>query len=319
MGRRLRYVPPGGSLVEVSSRTFQGRFLLRPSRELNEIVVRVLTRALELWPVRLHGVAFLSNHFHLLLSVSDARQLSGFVGYFKGQLAKEAGRLHGWEGKFWSRRFDSALVTGEATAQISRLRYLLAQGTKEGLVASPLDWPGVHSAQAFAPSPRPGGRFLLETSEGSLEPGRLRRQIASTALPKSSQGISLSPLPCWAHLCVEEQRRRAANLVKAIEVESGQERLERGAAVLGAEQVLRQNPHARARVLGSLPAPQVHAATRAARAAFRDGYALFVEAYRRAARRFRAGDLGARFPEGCFPPAPPFVGRGSPDLVPEFA
>lgn len=46
MARDLRYVPPG-SLVEVTCRTIQGRFLLRPSRELNEIVYGILGRAAE--------------------------------------------------------------------------------------------------------------------------------------------------------------------------------------------------------------------------------------------------------------------------------
>jgi hypothetical protein len=36
-------------------------------------------------------------------------------------------------------------------------------------------------------------------------------------------------------------------------------------------------------------------------------YFRFVAAFRDAAERLRAGDLGARFPPGSFPPALPFV------------
>ena len=39
MGRTLRFIPEGGALVEVTCRTIHGRFLFRPSRELNDIVV----------------------------------------------------------------------------------------------------------------------------------------------------------------------------------------------------------------------------------------------------------------------------------------
>jgi hypothetical protein len=42
MSRRLRYIPEGGAVVEVTCRTIHSRFLLRPSPELNDIVVGVL-------------------------------------------------------------------------------------------------------------------------------------------------------------------------------------------------------------------------------------------------------------------------------------
>ncbi|HSK80543.1 MAG TPA: hypothetical protein VLQ45_29080, partial [Thermoanaerobaculia bacterium] len=57
------------------------------------------------------------------------------------------------------------------------------------------------------------------------------------------------------------------------------------------------------------PAPFVHAATKAIRQFFWEGYALFVAAYRSAAERLMAGDSAPPFPIGCFfPPALPFVG-----------
>ena len=56
------------------------------------------------------------------------------------------------------------------------------------------------------------------------------------------------------------------------------------------------------------PAPFVHAATKAARLAFREAYALFVAAYREAADKLRKGNRAALFPIGSFPPALPFVG-----------
>ncbi len=51
MGRRLRFIPPEGALVEVTCRTVQGRFLLTPSADLNEIILGVLGRAQRLYPV----------------------------------------------------------------------------------------------------------------------------------------------------------------------------------------------------------------------------------------------------------------------------
>jgi hypothetical protein len=70
--RKLRFVPEGGTLVDVTNRTVQGRFLFRPSRELNDIVLGVLGRAQRLHPIRVCQVTVLSNHMHLLLDVDDA-------------------------------------------------------------------------------------------------------------------------------------------------------------------------------------------------------------------------------------------------------
>ena len=113
MARRLRYVPPGGALVEVTCRTIQGRLLLRPSAGLNDVVRGVLARAARLSAVPIHAPAFLSNHYHLLLTVTDAQQLAEFMNYLNSNLAREAGRLVRWREKFWGRRFQAVIVSAE--------------------------------------------------------------------------------------------------------------------------------------------------------------------------------------------------------------
>jgi hypothetical protein len=88
VSRPLRFIPDGGALVEVTSRTIHSRFLLRPGRELDEIIAGVLGRAQRRYNMRI-----------------------------------------------------AIVVSGEDGAQIERLKYLLANGCKEGLVARPQDWP----------------------------------------------------------------------------------------------------------------------------------------------------------------------------------
>jgi REP element-mobilizing transposase RayT len=148
MARALRYVPPE-TLVEVSAKTAQARFLLRPSEEMNRRLVGILARAKCIYGVRIHAVSCLSNHWHALLSVRDALQLSRFMNYVQSNLAKEAGDLHDWRGPFWGDRYHHVVVTGEPEIQHRRLAYVLGQGAKEGLVARPELWPGVHSVFAL--------------------------------------------------------------------------------------------------------------------------------------------------------------------------
>jgi hypothetical protein len=123
MARRLRFVPEGGALVEVTCRAQQGRLLLLPSPELNDIVLGVLGHAQRLYPVRLCAYVFLANHFHLLLDVDD-QQLSLFMGYFNSNLAREIARRTGWEDKDWGRRYQALPVSDEEAAQVARLECL---------------------------------------------------------------------------------------------------------------------------------------------------------------------------------------------------
>ena len=119
--------------------------------------------------------------------------------------------------------------------------------------------------------------------------------------------VTLDPLPCWSHLPVEEQRRRVASLVQAIDEAAASRRAAAGIRPLGIAAVLAQDPLHRPERIKKSPAPFVHAATKAMRQLLWEGYALFLAAYRSAAERLKAGDPAPPFPTGCFPPALPFV------------
>ena len=66
------------------------------------------------------------------------------MGYVNSKLGREIGRLTGWKDKIWSRRYQAILISNEEEAQVARLKYVLAHGAKENLVAGPQEWPGVH-------------------------------------------------------------------------------------------------------------------------------------------------------------------------------
>jgi REP element-mobilizing transposase RayT len=307
MSRPLRFVPRQETLVEVSTRTVQNRFLLRPSPAMNEIVAGILGRAQELYGVGICGFAFLSNHYHLLLRVDDAKQLSGFMTHFNSNLAREAGRLVGWPDKFWSRRYRSIVISGEEGAQRERLKYVLAHGAKEGLVASPRQWPGVHAVRALLDGEPVQGYWFDRTQEYAArrrgeEPDRLRYAKPYT--------VALSPLPCWQDLQAEEQKERLAEVGREIEEEAAARRAATGITPPGPDAIRRQQPHERPVESKKSPAPLVHAVTKRVRDDLRAAYYAFVGAFREAAAKLRGGDLKAiaQFPAGSFPPALPFQG-----------
>src|SRR5512136_889713 len=73
MPRPLRFVPEN-SLVEITTRTFQGRLLLRPSPELTDIILGIIGKAQALYGMTIHAFVFLSTHAHFLVSPSSARR-----------------------------------------------------------------------------------------------------------------------------------------------------------------------------------------------------------------------------------------------------
>lgn len=302
MCRRLRFVPPG-SLVEVTCRTVQGRLLLRPSPLLRDLTLGVLGRAARLYPVDVHAFAFLSNHFHLLVTVPDAQRLARFMNYLNSNLAREAGRLVGWREKFWGRRYQAVLVSDEEGAQVARLRYVLAHGVKEGLVGSPLDWPGAHCVRALLDGKPLTGRWIDRT----LEQASRRRRLP---VPPDSfitvETLELAPLPCWGGMTDSQRRSRHRELVEEIEREGRSRGSRTHQPVLGRDLVLLQGPLHEPNRPSKGPVPLAHAVSRAARDALRDAYRRFLGAYRQAAERLRTGALDVLFPEGAFPPALPY-------------
>lgn len=312
MSRRLRFIPEGGALVEVTCRSIQGRYLLRPSEELKSITIGVLGRAQRLFQVEIHAFVFLSNHYHLLVSVEDALQLSQFMNYLNSNLAREAGRLHRWREKFWGRRYQAIVVSNEDAAQFERLRYILSHGCKEGLVARPRDWPGAHCVDALLARVPLTGLWFDRTREYSA---RLRGETADRLKYSTKEMVQLAPLPCWQRLSKGAYRRRVTRLVRQIETETADRHSREGTRPLGRDSILSQDPHGRPSKIKRTAAPAFHAASKAVHHELRIAYSWFLSAYREASHGLRCGNSIPQFPRGSFPPSLPFSGR-DPVLAP---
>jgi len=306
MGRRLRFIPPDGSLVEITNRTIQGRHLLRPSVDLNRLLVGVLGRAQRLFGVRIHALIVLSNHYHLLLTVESATQLAGFIGYFQGNLAKEVGRLHRWRGPFWHRRYQHVLVSNEEAAQVARLRYILTNSCKEDLVSSPLEWPGVSSLRALLFGDRLEGIWIDRTQK-HRSPTASRLQDLSRF--SEMEQVEFEPLPCWRDLQPTVMRQWISNLVSEIETETLERHRVQGSRPLGRQGVLRQHPHSKPKISKWSPAPLVHCASSEIQTLAHEAYSSFVQAFREAAEILTAKGLLDNFPEGAFPPPIPCLAQ----------
>ena len=293
MGRKLRYLPDDNHLVEVTCRVIQRRFLLRPSPRLNAIIIGTLARFQKCYGMRICGLIYLSNHCHLLLRPRSVQQLASFMRDVNSKIAREAGRLHGWREKLWGRRYTDIVTSHEPEAQIARLRYLLSQGCKEGLVASPRHWPGASSVKALLSGASLEGVWIDRTEQ--FRAGE-RGEPNADVLFSSIYRLELSPLPCWDELTPPQRETKIRAMVRGIEA------VMEGVEVLGKKAICDQDPHDRpVSTPHRTPAPRFHALAPQVRRALEIGYHLVRRAYCQALEDWRAGRR-YEFPAGCFAP-----------------
>jgi hypothetical protein len=300
MGRDLRYIPEGDGLVEITDRCFQSRFLLRPSPRLEAVFVGALARTSRRYGIGVVDYRVLSNHFHILVICHETWRLAAFMRDFESKLAKEVQRLHDWTGTVFPHRYRPIPISNESEAQIARLRYLLEQGVKEGLVTSPRHWPGAHGTRALLTGEPARGIWIDRTAQyRALQRGEEAGERAFT----EDEELDLVPLPCWRDLDPAERRRKVRCLVRAIETQAAERAKATGRPVLGRRAILRQHPHASPAVETSSPAPRFHAASKRVRDQLRRSYYAFLDSYRTAAAALHAGRFEqVHFPPGAIPP-----------------
>lgn len=280
------------------TRTIQGRYLLRPSAVTNAIILAVIGRALALYEVKLHVLAVLSNHVHALLSANDAWTLAKFMNFVNGEIGKRVGNEVDWGAKLWGRRYSSAEILDDE-AEVDRLRYVLEQGAKEGLVASPLEWPGIHTARALVGSESLQGVWL----DGEAYGKACRRKSGPMPRIEDYQTIypiELEPIPSCAAMSASEYRAFCAKLVSEIENAAAQQNALLGRKPVGAKALLAQDPHFKPDEVAESPMPGVHVRSPRLRRAWEELRRAVVQAYRAASASVASGESNVAFPPGTF-------------------
>jgi hypothetical protein len=285
-------------LVEITSRTNAARLYLRPSPALNLAILGILGRALALYPVTLHAFVVLSNHWHALVTPCDGEALARFMQYVHANVARAAQRINGVKGKVWQCRAQVIPVLDEA-AQLARLRYVLAHGTKEQLVASPRLWPGVTAARALAGEEQLYGWW----TDHELLRALRRRGLEHTGMTyRVKYPVTLAPLPVHEKLSPHERVCEVRAMLAEIEAEHP-------GPHLGAAAVLAQDPDVEPRRSKQSTAPAVHTTDPKLRNHFKILRAAFWMDYRTAARRHALRPTLATWPADAFLPTVHFVSQ----------
>ena len=263
---------------------------------------------------QIHAFVVLATHLHVLATFRDPKQMADFMRFFTRKVSIEVKKIHDWPDRVFPEPYAHIELTQEDVTELRRLRYLLANGCKEGLVSSPLDWPGASSTEALISGKSVQGTWLDRTGLCKARARRGGGRVQEEDFEEMVE-MELSPLPSQAHLSPEDYRRLVLDMVRSIEEETLAAHRAAGTAPVGAAQARRRHPHRRQAVIPQRSRPWCHGSTREARLAVKKAIASIVTAYREAAELLKQGILNVRFPSGTFPPGLPFVAHPSTEPV----
>lgn len=235
----LRFQSQRWATQHVVSRCLQGFAFLKPTKEIRAITKGVLGYALSKYKevIQLHHYAFLSNHFHLILSAETSRDLAHFMCFLKGNLARELARIHDWHGTLWQKRYSSEEILDDAGLR-DLFKYLTQNSVKEGLVDHPKDWKGLHGYHQLVMKKHISGPWVNRTR---YYWAKQRRQEVTLDDFTTEYEIKLTPPPLWSDLTKSEYQERCRKLsTEAIQEALKERKIDRA---MGMEKVLRENTY----------------------------------------------------------------------------
>jgi REP element-mobilizing transposase RayT len=281
--RPLRCPLPRG-LYEICTRVTGNGLLMRPSDEVNDIILGVIGRAQTQNDVELHAFVFLSNHYHILLSVPSGAALSKFMQFVNGNIARKLNIINDRDGAFWERRFRAIPVSADESTQVWRLRYLLAHGTKENLVGRVEDWPGASSLPWLRDGKKIRGKWqsLTQLYHARRRKGYVEVPDAFTIVYE----LKFTALPCWQHLPAAAWRKLVRDIIGELQAAADERRGVTNHPPLGVAAVLAADPFARVHSRHGR-APAALALDRDVRKAMDNELKALYARWRRAARAAR--------------------------------
>jgi REP element-mobilizing transposase RayT len=273
-----------GSTYLITRRCTQRQLLLRPSHQVNQIVLYCLAEAARRTAVEVHAFDVMGNHYHLVVTDVQAR-LPEFVRWLDEFVAKCLNATLGrWEA-VWSPGSYSAVRLEDARAVVEKMIYTLANPVAAGLVSHGYHWPGLRSSTTSARTLRVRRPHVFFRADGPTP------EYAS---------LTLTPPPCaegdeafWTDL---------ARAVEEREAELRRQAIADGRPFLGRRAILSQSPwtipstHEDRRVLR----PRVACRDKWKRIEALQRLRQFAVAYREAWLRFRAGYGDMVFPAGTY-------------------
>lgn len=262
----------GPGVFELTIRCAGSKFLFTPHPRLVVLLLGVIGRAQAKYEVVIYTYAILPNHIHIIVRFETALQGAAFKRFLFGCISKEVKRFYNTSEVVFDRRCRQ-IPCVDSESELARLKYVLSNSCKEGLVRSPLEYPGPHSARAMVSGQPDIGIWVNWTW---LNRKNRSKQKVPVSAAEIRYPVTLSPIPAWENLPEHEQRAKARALITEIEREALEAR--EGKPFLGAEKLLRQDPFSRPKKTSRKRAPLCHG-TAESKVSYLNAYRKCCETY----------------------------------------
>jgi putative transposase len=277
----------------LTRRCTQRQFLLRPDKQVEQIVLYCLAEAAQRFDITLHGWIAMSNHQHLVVR-DNKGNLPEFLAHLNKMTAKALNVYWERSENFWSNEQASVVHLVQANDRLEKLIYLLANPVASHLVERAQDWPGASSLQQnLSGRPRTIKRPLGYFREDGPMPAevtlRVERPDGFENLTHEEWVATLTEGIRAAEELANAQRRGSADVRRRF---------------VGRKAVLRAAHTDKPRSVESKSKKDIHphiACLNGERRTLElEALAEFRATYRDARRRWCAGDRAAVFPRGTY-------------------
>ena len=272
----------------ISRRCAHRRFLLRPSKEVDQAFLYCFAVAARRHDIDVYWLMVMSNHYHAGIHDPHGRYPE-FIRYLHSLVARCLNCHYGrWE-NFWSTEQTGALHLADAKAVFEKQIYSLCNAVKDHLVDRAHVWPGFCSySYQLADKPvvvRRPHWFFSELGD----------------MPDEAELRFLQPRE-FAHLSKQEWLEKLRSAVEAEESKAAQARKIDGLSIVGCKALRRQSPfsHPKTCVDRRVLRPRVATKNKWLRIEMLSRNKRFQQRYRDAFLRRRAGKVDVLFPYGSY-------------------
>ncbi|MFU8802426.1 MAG: transposase [Bradymonadaceae bacterium] len=296
MGRLLR-IQDKDTIYFLTNRCLEERFFLRPSPEVNELILGWLARAAAIHKVKLLFFIFMSNHFHLGAQ-APKENIERFMGHFQSALARNLNTLLGRSGPIFARRYSAEPILDDASL-LQKMIYTLNNPVRAGLVECIEDWPGISSFSAHMSGAPITARWLNREELRRIR----RRRNSTTEMEEEAYEFYEMELMCLPAFAAKSHEEWSSNLRELVAAGAESEaKTRKRKKVLGPAKVLKQDCHRRPSNPDFSERPLCHTTCASQREEYRKMVADVTHQYRVAMKRWREGKTEMRFPRGTIPP-----------------
>ena len=143
-----RPVIPSSTLF-ITRRCILRKFLLKPTRRVNQVLRYNLAEAALEFGIDVHSFTAMSNHVHLVITDPFGVYPLFLERFFK-LVAKALNCLYGRWGSLWDSEQPAVVRVIDSAAALSKCAYTLCNPAEANLVAKVAAWPGVSTWAATA-------------------------------------------------------------------------------------------------------------------------------------------------------------------------